>query len=111
MGASNEKGDAKGSVEEGGKMVRARWGGVTKWEGVGWITGRNESIQSVHDTLRVWHLDCSTSLAKARQKNEKKSSLLPLAFVTRHCSNPLPPPQLAQGGPAMSTGRKQNPVC
>ena len=23
MGASNEKGDAKGSVEEGGKMVRA----------------------------------------------------------------------------------------
>ena len=44
MGASNEKGDAKGSVEEGGKMVRARWSGVTKWEGVGWIAGRNESI-------------------------------------------------------------------
>ena len=36
MGASNEKGDAKGSVEEGGKMVRARWSGVTKWEGV-WV--------------------------------------------------------------------------
>ena len=32
------------SVEEGGKMVRARWSGVTKWEGVGWIAGRNESI-------------------------------------------------------------------
>ena len=44
MGASNEKGDAKGNVEEGGKMVRARWSGVTKWEGVGWIAGRNESI-------------------------------------------------------------------
>ena len=44
MGASNEKGDAKGSVEEGGKIVRARWSGVTKWEGVGWIAGRNESI-------------------------------------------------------------------
>ena len=26
--------------------------------------------QSVHDKLRVWHLDCSTSLAKARQKDE-----------------------------------------
>ena len=41
----------------------------------------------------------------------EKSGLLPLAFVTRHCSNPLPLPRLAQEGPAMSTGRKQNPVC
>ena len=34
-----------------------------------------------------------------QENNMKKSSLLPLAFVTRHCSNPLPLPRLAQEGP------------
>ena len=65
MGASNEKGDAKGSVEEGGKMVRARWSGVTKW--LGGSLDEMNPYQSVHDKLRVWQLDCSTSLAKARK--------------------------------------------
>ena len=37
MGASSERGDAKGNMEEG-EMIRASWGGVsgaTKWEWVG----------------------------------------------------------------------------
>ena len=103
------------------EMRRVAWRKVARWSeqgGVEWLSGKElggsldemNPYQSVHDKLRVWQLDCSTSLAKARKITWKKSSLLPLAFVTRHCSNPLPLPRLAQEGPAMSTGRKQNPV-
>ena len=98
------------------EMRRVAWRKVARWSeqgGVEWLSGKElggsldemNPYQSVHDG----NWTAPHPLLK-QEKNMKKSSLLPLAFVTRHCSNPLPLPRLAQEGPAMSTGRKQNPV-
>ena len=103
------------------EMRRVAWRKVARWSeqgGVEWLSGKElggsldemNPYQSVHDKLRVWQLDCSTSLAKARKKHEK-IKLATTSFRDKTLFNPLPLPRLAQEGPAMSTGRKQNPVC
>ena len=67
------------------EMWRVAWRKVARWSeqgGVEWLSGKElggsledmNPYQSVHDKLRVWHLDCSTSLAKARQKDEKNQA-------------------------------------
>ena len=67
------------------EMRRVAWRKVARWSergGVEWLSGKElggsleemNPYQSVHDKLRVWHLDCSTSLSKARQKDEKKQA-------------------------------------
>ena len=109
MGASNEKGDAKGSVEEGGKMVRARWSGVTKWEELGGSLEEMNPYQSVHDKLPVWQLDCSTSLAKAR-KNMKKIKLATTSFRDKTLFKPTASASTGSGGPCNEHRQKANPV-
>ena len=60
------------------EMRRVTWRKVARWSergGVEWLSGKElggsleemNPYQSVHDKLRVWQLDCSTSLAKARK--------------------------------------------
>ena len=67
------------------EMRRATWRKAAKWSergGVEWLSGKElggsleemNPYQSVHDKLRVWQLDCSTSLAKARKKHEKNQA-------------------------------------
>ena len=101
MGASNEKGDAKGSVEEGGKMVRARWSGVTKWEGVGWITGRNESISKCAWQIAGLALGLLHIPYESKAKRWKKTSLLPLvtSFRDKTLFKPTASPSTGSGGP------------
>ena len=101
MGASNEKGDAKGSVEEGGKMVRARWSGVTKWEGVGWIAGRNESISKCDWQIAGLALGLLHIPYESKAKRWKKTSLLPLvtSFCDKTLFKPTASPSTGSGGP------------
>ena len=64
------------------EMRRVTWRKVARWSergGVEWLSGKElggsldeMNPYSVHDKLRVWQLDCSTSLAKARKKHENK---------------------------------------
>ena len=99
MGASNEKGDAKGSVEEGGKVVRARWSGVTKWEGVGWITGRNESISKCAwqiAGLALWLLHIPL---RKQGKKMKKIKLAITSFCDKTLFKPTISASTGSGGP------------
>ena len=67
------------------EMRRVAWRKVARWSeqgGVEWLSGKElggsldemNPYQSVHDKLRVWQLECSTSLAKARKKHEKNQA-------------------------------------
>ena len=67
------------------EMRRVAWRKVARWSergGVEWLSGKElggsleemNPYQSEHDKLRVWQLDCSTSLAKARKKHEKNQA-------------------------------------
>ena len=67
------------------EMRRVAWRKVARWSeqgGVEWLSGKElggsleemNPYQNVHDKLRVWQLDCSTSLAKARKKHEKNQA-------------------------------------
>ena len=54
--------------------------------------------QSVHDKLRVWHLDCSTSLAKERQKDQK-IKLAITSFCDKTLFKPTASASTGSGGP------------
>ena len=99
MGASNEKGDAKGSVEEGGKMVRARWSGVTKWEGVGWIAGRNKSISKCAWQIAGLALGLLHIPYESKAKRWKKNKLAITSYCDKTLFKPTASPSTGSGGP------------
>ena len=91
------------------EMRRVTWRKVARWSergGVEWLSGKElggsleemNPYQSVHDKLRVWQLDCSTSLAKAR-KNMKKIKLATTSFRDKTLFKRTASASTGSGGP------------
>ena len=92
------------------EMRRVAWRKVARWSergGVEWLSGKElggsleemNPYQSVHDKLRVWQLDCSTSLAKARTKHKKNQACYTTSLRDKTLFKPTASASTGSGGP------------
>ena len=67
---------------------RARWSGVTKWEGVGWIAGRNESIskcawQIAGLAIGLLHIPCESKKTRWSPRTRMLTRML-MVQMSKH---------------------------